>query len=127
MTRPLFLLLPLSLAGCSTISSARRADWETEAAPCVTALQAAHFEEAAKLADQALKKDPENSRAHAVAAVSGLRIAAHELIGSMVSLAGSAMDATPSGVTSHLKRMKGDVDHGKDSFERKLRYLLWVN
>src|SRR5262245_4215916 len=91
MTRSLVLLLLPSLLGCATISSARRAGWESDAAPAVAALQQARFEDAAALAEKALAKDPDNSRAHAVAAVSGLRIAAHELVGSVVSLGGSFM------------------------------------
>jgi hypothetical protein len=34
---------------------------------------------------------------------------------------------TPSVLPARLQRMKGEVDRGEDSFERKLRYLLWLN
>lgn len=32
-----------------------------------------------------------------------------------------------SELTRHLERMNGEVLLGQDSFERKLRYLLWIN
>lgn len=34
---------------------------------------------------------------------------------------------TPSQLPARLSRMKSEVDRGEESFERKLRYLLWVN
>jgi hypothetical protein len=33
----------------------------------------------------------------------------------------------PSPLPARLRRMKGEVDRGEESLERKLRYLLWVN
>src|SRR5438132_6850615 len=41
----------------------------TDSAPAVTALQAARFEDAGTLAEQALARDPHNSRAAAVHAI----------------------------------------------------------
>ena len=33
----------------------------------------------------------------------------------------------PSPFLHRLERMKGEVDRGEEPFERKLRYLLWIN
>jgi hypothetical protein len=33
----------------------------------------------------------------------------------------------PSPLIKRLQRMKGEIDRGEDSFERKLRYLFWIN
>jgi hypothetical protein len=33
----------------------------------------------------------------------------------------------PSGLIARLVRMKDELDRGKESFERKLKYLLWMN
>jgi hypothetical protein len=33
----------------------------------------------------------------------------------------------PSPLVGRLRQMASEVDHGQDTFERKLRYLLWVN
>jgi hypothetical protein len=33
----------------------------------------------------------------------------------------------PSPLPSRLRRMKGEIDRGQESFERKLRYLIWLN
>jgi hypothetical protein len=33
----------------------------------------------------------------------------------------------PSPIIGRLTRMKAEIDHGKESAERKLRYLLWLN
>ncbi len=38
-----------------------------------------------------------------------------------------AYDKKPSLITSRLKRMKREIDTGFESFDRKLRYLLWLN
>lgn len=35
--------------------------------------------------------------------------------------------ASPSPLPGRLKRMKGEIDREEESFERKLRYLLWLN
>jgi hypothetical protein len=42
---------------------------------------------------------------------------------------GSAYRTTmkPSPIIGRLSRMKKEVEHGKESAERKLRYLLWLN
>jgi hypothetical protein len=32
-----------------------------------------------------------------------------------------------SPLVGRLRLMIDEVDHGQDTFERKLRYLLWVN
>ena len=34
---------------------------------------------------------------------------------------------TPSPLIGHLLRMKREMDRGQESFERKLRYLIWLN
>jgi len=34
---------------------------------------------------------------------------------------------TPTPLPSRLTRMKRELDRGEDTFERKLRYLLWLN
>jgi hypothetical protein len=36
-------------------------------------------------------------------------------------------DIAPSGLVRRLDRMKGEMNRGQESIERKLRYLLWVN
>jgi len=36
-------------------------------------------------------------------------------------------EMNPSGLPDRLHRMRDEVVTGKESFERKLRYLLWVN
>lgn len=33
----------------------------------------------------------------------------------------------PSPLPRRLERMKGEVDRGEESLERKLRYLFWIN
>ncbi len=33
----------------------------------------------------------------------------------------------PSPIVERFEKMKRELDHGEDTFERKLRYLLWVN
>jgi hypothetical protein len=33
----------------------------------------------------------------------------------------------PSPLIGRLSRMKGEIDRGEEGFERKLRYLLWIN
>jgi len=33
----------------------------------------------------------------------------------------------PSPLVKRLDRMKQELDHGEDTFDRKLRYLLWLN
>jgi hypothetical protein len=33
----------------------------------------------------------------------------------------------PSPLIGRLSRMKNEVEHGKESAERKLRYLFWLN
>ena len=40
-------------------------------------------------------------------------------------LPGENMRMSP--LLGRLERMKQEVDRGKESFERKLRYFLWVN
>jgi hypothetical protein len=34
---------------------------------------------------------------------------------------------TPSPLLGRLQRVKGEIDRGHESFERKLRYLRWLN
>jgi hypothetical protein len=33
----------------------------------------------------------------------------------------------PLPLLGRLQRTKGEIDHGHESLERKLRYLLWLN
>jgi hypothetical protein len=33
----------------------------------------------------------------------------------------------PSRITERMKRMKQEVQRGEETFERKLRYLFWLN
>ena len=64
-----FLLLLLT-SGCATgLSAARRAELEADAQPALAALQAAKFDEARQLSADALKRNPENSRAAGVSAI----------------------------------------------------------
>src|SRR5207253_2991060 len=72
--------------GCSGISAARRKGWEEAAAPALTALQAAQFEQASQLGNTALQQDPENSRANAVVAVTDFQAAMHDLIGDLFTV-----------------------------------------
>ena len=95
-----FLLL-LLLSGCATgLSAARRAELEADAQPALTALQAAKFDEATKLSAEALKREPENSRAAGISAIALFRQAVHDLVGDALSIASSA-------VASQL--MRGDI------------------
>lgn len=81
----LLLLLP----GCAGLSAARRAQLETEAQPAVDALRAADFEHAQSLADDALTKSDDNSRAAAVAAIARYRKLAHDLMGDFTTVIAS--------------------------------------
>ncbi|MGE5182824.1 MAG: hypothetical protein ACM31C_12205, partial [Acidobacteriota bacterium] len=40
---------------------------------------------------------------------------------------GYATGMKPSPLIGRLARMKRELDHGDDTFDRKLRYLLWLN
>ncbi len=40
---------------------------------------------------------------------------------------GYAPHMTPSPLIGRLSRMKGEVERGEESLERKLRYLVWIN
>jgi hypothetical protein len=40
---------------------------------------------------------------------------------------GYARSMRPSPLLGRLRRMKGEVDRGQESLERKLRYLIWIN
>jgi hypothetical protein len=33
----------------------------------------------------------------------------------------------PSPIVARLKKMAGELDRGEDTFDRKLRYLFWLN
>ena len=33
----------------------------------------------------------------------------------------------PTRLVKRLQRMKAEIDQGEEDFERKLRYLLWLN
>jgi hypothetical protein len=93
--------LLLLLTGCATgISASKRAQWETDAQPAVVALQAAKFEEAQRLSDEALAKDKENARAAAVGAISRYRKLGHDLFGDVTTLVASFVASA---------MMRGDV------------------
>lgn len=62
-------VLLASLTGCAGLSPARRAALEADAQPALLALQAARFEEARQLSTEALKREPENSRAAGISAL----------------------------------------------------------
>src|SRR5205823_10885194 len=78
---------------CATVSPARRSSWEADAQPAVEALKTARFADADELSQVALQKDPDNSRAHAVAAVTKFREATHDLYSDLVTL-GAAVIAS---------------------------------
>jgi hypothetical protein len=40
---------------------------------------------------------------------------------------GYATHMRASAIVGRLQRMKHELDHGEDTFDRKLRYLLWLN
>lgn len=93
--RTLCAVLLAAFTGCTGLSAARRAELEQDAQPAVVALQAAKFDEARTLAEQALQKEKTNSRAAAVAALARYRQALHDLVGDgltiMASFVASAM------------------------------------
>lgn len=49
-----------------------------------------------------------------------------ELLGTVL---GSAYKSkmTPSPLIKRLERMSAELDRGEDTFERKVRYLFWLN
>ncbi|MCX5740920.1 MAG: hypothetical protein NT062_00305 [Proteobacteria bacterium] len=55
-----------------------------------------------------------------------LRRTAEQLIKDLIGK-GYVPKATRSPIVDRLERMKHDLDTGHDTFERKLRYLLWLN
>jgi hypothetical protein len=71
------------------MSAARRAALEEAAQPAVTALQAARFDDARSLAEQALAADAENPRAAAVSALARYRQALHDLVNDALTIAAS--------------------------------------
>lgn len=86
-----FLLL-LLLTGCATgLSAARRAELEADAQPALAALQSAKFDDARKLSAEALKREPENSRAAGISALALYRQAAHDFVGDALTIASSAV------------------------------------
>jgi HPt (histidine-containing phosphotransfer) domain-containing protein len=86
-----FLLLVL-FSGCATgLSAARRAELEADAQPSLAALQAAKFDEAKQLSAEALKRNPENSRAAGVSAIAQYRQTLHDLFGDVMTIASSAV------------------------------------
>ena len=84
-------MLLCSLTGCATISPATRARQEADAAPAVAALQAAQFEQAAKLSAQSLERDASNARAHAVAALARFVSVNRTLASDVMTLGASLM------------------------------------
>jgi hypothetical protein len=82
-------LLLVVLSACAGLSPARRAELETAAQPALTALQAAKFDEAKTLADEALAKDELNARAAAISAIAHYRLAVHDFINDALTIAAS--------------------------------------
>lgn len=81
----------LILSGCAGISASRRSAMEADAQPALVALQAAKFDEAKTLADDALTRDKENARAAAIAALARYRLAVHDFISDGLTIAASAV------------------------------------
>ncbi|MBI4704079.1 MAG: hypothetical protein HY744_23465 [Deltaproteobacteria bacterium] len=54
---------------------------------------------------------------------------AHDVEGALRSVLGDyyVRRMKPSPLVRRLQRMKGEMDRGEESMERKLRYLLWIN
>jgi hypothetical protein len=86
----LALLVVLFGTGCAGLSAATRARQEADVAPAVAALQTARFDDASARAQDALKVDQTNARAHAVAALARFVTTNHRLVGDVMTL-GSAM------------------------------------
>jgi hypothetical protein len=40
---------------------------------------------------------------------------------------GYAASMKPSPLIGRIVRMEGEIDHGEDTLEHKLRYLIWFN
>lgn len=99
-SRPLALAVLLWLSGCAGVSPARRAQLDADALPAVMALQAAQFDDARRLSDEALKKDETNARAAAVGAIARYRQAGHDLVGDVLTVAASFVASA---------MMRGDV------------------
>jgi hypothetical protein len=57
-----------------------------------------------------LQQDDGNTTAHAVWAIAEYR-----------------PFMTPTPLIQRVSRMKNEISRGEESFERKLRYLLWLN
>lgn len=88
--RALLLLLLAVTTGCATgLSAARRAELETDAQPALLALQAAQFDDAKALAADALKRNPENSRAAGISALALYRKTLHDFSSDVMTLASS--------------------------------------
>lgn len=86
------LLLVVLLSGCATgLTAARRAELEADAQPALAALQAAKFDDATQLSAEALKREPENSRAAGVSAIALFRQAAHDFVGDALTIVSSAV------------------------------------
>lgn len=95
------LLLLLLSTGCATgLSATRRAELERDAQPALLALQAAQFDDARALSAEALKREPENSRAAGVSAVAQYLKALHDFVTDGLTIAASV-------ATSVL--MRGDL------------------
>ena len=86
-----FLLLLLT-SGCATgLSAARRAELEADAQQALAALKAAKFDDAKQLSAEALKREPENSRAAGVSALAQYRQAIHDFVTDATTIASSAV------------------------------------
>ena len=95
------LVLLFLCTGCATgLTAARRAELETDAQPALVALQATKFDDARTLAAEALKREPENSRAAGVAALAQYLKALHDFVTDGLTIAASV-------ATSAL--MRGDL------------------
>lgn len=98
--RSLLVVVLVVVQGCTGLSAARRAELNEAAQPAVLALQAAQFDEARTLGEQALKRDEANARAAAVVALARYRQATHDFINDALTIAASAVASSV---------MRGDV------------------
>ncbi len=89
--RSLLLAAPLALSACATMSAERRAAFEAEAQPAVLALQAARFDDALGASKALVTREPDNSRALGVYALSMYRLALHDLATDAVTVFSSAL------------------------------------
>lgn len=89
--KALALVMSVLVSGCATISAATRARQEADSAEAVTALQGADFDQATRLAEEAIGRDDTNARAHAVEALARFVSLNHTLVSDVMTLGASVM------------------------------------